>query len=305
MGERTIRKGCLYFYGDEDDGVIGIPGLTEDGKVIEISCFFGSVKPKPIIVVSSQVGCPLKCAFCELGWEKFVRNLTAREISDQVLLMRDCCKQSGVDGVDLDKAHKVTVANSGEPLLNPQLVDGLAFIDPPPASFKVSTVFPVSARARSVFDRLADFAAQQHPRTVQLQISLISTSQMQRSRVTGGHVAEFVAIRNAAESWRIKNPLGRKINLSLILTDDRLVEVAHVAAIFPPELFRFRFREYVPTEHGKSHALNRVSATRLAAIKESFLEQGYEVGDWGSPTSTEWRFGLTGNVIRYRYLNTI
>jgi len=38
------------------------------------------------VCVSSQVGCPLACAFCATGQLGFSRNLTAQEIVEQVLL---------------------------------------------------------------------------------------------------------------------------------------------------------------------------------------------------------------------------
>ena len=38
------------------------------------------------VCVSSQVGCPLRCAFCSTGKMGFKRDLTQEEITDQVLM---------------------------------------------------------------------------------------------------------------------------------------------------------------------------------------------------------------------------
>ena len=298
----TIRKDAMFFFGDGDDGVIGIPGLTADGNVIETSYFFGKTKPKNIVVISSQVSCPLRCSFCELGAERFVRNLSKEEIRDQAFMILGHAR---LQGFDVDRVpHKITVANSGEPLLNQRLVDGLELLAGYPASFKVSTVLPAAKAATDALARLADFAAQLG-QPVQLQVSLLSTSEERRAQVSGGRVADFRGIRAAGEMWRSKIPSGRKVNLSLMLTSDMPCDADAAAKFFPTELFRFRFREYVPTRHGDASGLEVASAVRRAEIKDAFGAKGYEVGDWASPTPTERKFGLAANVIRRMYLDLV
>lgn len=302
MNGPILKKDLVLTFGDKDDGVIGIPAVTHDGRVIEISYFFGKSRPKNIIVISSQAGCPMRCAFCELGSERYARNLTAEEIRAQADLMLE---EAALRGFDVAATpHKITVANSGEPLLNPRLVDGLERLREVPASFKVSTVLPDSKIAENVLGRLADFSSGLD-RPLQLQISLISTSETERSRMSGGRVAGFRQIREAAAKWQAKHADGRKVNLSLMLTADMSCDAAAIAAIFPAELFRFRFREYVPTRHGSGNGLKKIDSERLTSVKDAFRERGYEVYDWATPSPTEWKFGLAGNVIRRMYLDMI
>ncbi len=302
--ELSVRKDLVFQFGDRTDGVIGIPALTHDGQVIEISYFYGTAKPKSIIVLSSQAGCPMKCSFCELGYERFGRNLEPEEIRDQLLLLY--YGELRNRGISLESTpHKVTIANTGEPLLNPSLIQGLELVAKFfSGSFKVSTVFPANEHSRSTFVELAQFAAR-NPEPVQLQISLISTSEEERQRIAGPHVANFQQIREAAEAWRQINPQGRKINLSVILTETMPCDVEAAMALFPPDLFRFRFRQYVPTETGKANNLKTVEASRFADIKQAFADREYEVGDWATPTPIEWKFGLAGNVIRRMYLDMV
>lgn len=298
----AIHTDLVLHFGNPSDGVIGIPGITGDGLVVEVSYFFGEKRPKNIIVVSSQAGCPMRCEFCELGSERFARNLTAEEIRDQALLMLHHAKAQGYDVADTP--HKVTVANSGEPLLNPEVVEGLEMLSDLPVSFKVSTVLPASRAAFDTLTRLAEFSAQS-VMPVQLQISMISTSEAARQKTSRSRVADFQKIREAGELWRYKDPTGRKVNLSLLLTNDAPCDVEGIATLFPPELFRFRFREYVPTRHGSEHQLNVIASSRLGIIKSAFAEKGYEVGDWASPSPTEWKFGLAANTIRRMYLDMV
>ncbi len=61
------------------------------------------------VCFSTQVGCPMACAFCATGQEGFSRNLSVGEIVDQILIVQDNlgCRVSNVVGM-----------GQGEPFLN-------------------------------------------------------------------------------------------------------------------------------------------------------------------------------------------
>lgn len=84
----------------------------EDGAKIE------TVLMKPgktwSVCVSSQVGCPLGCAFCATGKMGFKRNLTAEEISDQVLFWYQFLKKENL----AERVSNIVFMGMGEPLLN-------------------------------------------------------------------------------------------------------------------------------------------------------------------------------------------
>ncbi|MHA1866000.1 MAG: NUDIX domain-containing protein [Candidatus Heimdallarchaeaceae archaeon] len=61
------------------------------------------------LCTSCQIGCPVKCVFCRTGQDKFVRNLTADEIVEQVRLIEKDIKR---------KIQVVSYMGMGEPLLN-------------------------------------------------------------------------------------------------------------------------------------------------------------------------------------------
>ena len=296
---KFVTKDLVMEFGDKHDGAIEFAGLVNNG-VIEVGYFYGDIKPKNIIVISSQVGCPAKCSFCELGSEKFTRSLSPQEMFEQVVLMLQTADRYGINVNDI--GHKVSFAKSGDPLFNKHIVEGLERIAELQFSFKVSTVFPQNKIEQ--FTQITQFAAQ-YGSSIQIQVSLISTSEEYRAKTVGIPVASFREIRAAAEYWQENNPRGRKINLSLILTDDVPCDVNEVSEIFPPDLFRFRFRNYVPTENGANHGLVTITSTRFTDVKESFRQKGYEVGDWATPTPIEQRFGLASNVTRSRYLKMI
>jgi len=288
-----------YRFGDHDDGVIEFSALMRDGGVVEVGYYYGVGKPKSIIKVSSQVGCPFRCNFCNAGEEVYKRNLSAEEIYQQAALMLKVAAQQGVPWSPLP--HKINFAGTGEPLLNPALVDALELLGKHGISIKVSTVFPAGRVAEANFERLARFAGG-YPGSIQIQLSLISTDAEYRGQVAGGKVADFDTIVKAAELWRAAAPQRPQINLSLILTEQTPADAELIMNQFSPQLFRIRFRNYVPTEFGDTNSLSQISEERMYNIKQEFRIRGYEVYDDATPTSTEQAFALASNVTRRRMM---
>ena len=75
------------------------------------------LSPKPGLwscCISSQVGCALKCSFCATGRMGFTRNLSAEEITDQVLFWRQYIRREGLDA----RLQNVVYMGMGEPFQN-------------------------------------------------------------------------------------------------------------------------------------------------------------------------------------------
>ena len=79
-----------------------------DGETIECA-ILGALDGRTTFCLSTQVGCPVRCAFCASGSAGFVRNLRAGEIVEQYLL---CCRLIG------KAPDNVVIMGIGEPLLN-------------------------------------------------------------------------------------------------------------------------------------------------------------------------------------------
>ncbi|MGJ8455110.1 23S rRNA (adenine(2503)-C(2))-methyltransferase RlmN [Pseudothermotoga sp. U03pept] len=79
----------------------------EDGNTIESVLLFH--EGYATACISTQVGCPVKCAFCATGQSGFVRNLSAAEIVSQVLAIEADSKQT---------VRNIVYMGMGEPLLN-------------------------------------------------------------------------------------------------------------------------------------------------------------------------------------------
>jgi len=69
------------------------------------------------LCVSSQVGCTLNCTFCHTGTQALVRNLTAQEITAQVMIARDALGEWPSSNEDR-KLTNIVFMGMGEPLYN-------------------------------------------------------------------------------------------------------------------------------------------------------------------------------------------
>ena len=74
-------------------------------------------KDRGTLCVSSQVGCTLTCSFCHTGTQKLVRNLTAAEITGQVMLAMDELGDWPA-GKPERRLTNIVLMGMGEPLFN-------------------------------------------------------------------------------------------------------------------------------------------------------------------------------------------
>jgi 23S rRNA (adenine2503-C2)-methyltransferase len=84
--------------------------LSDGSRIETVLMRFGDGRNS--VCVSSQVGCQMGCVFCGTGKMKFVRNLTAEEIADQVLYCASRLQKSG------RKVTNVIYMGMGEPFMN-------------------------------------------------------------------------------------------------------------------------------------------------------------------------------------------
>ena len=80
-----------------------------DGECVETVLMRFDNRANLTACVSSQVGCAVNCSFCATGKRGFIRNLTYKEIIEQVLTIQ---RDTGL------KVTNVVFMGQGEPLLN-------------------------------------------------------------------------------------------------------------------------------------------------------------------------------------------
>jgi len=95
------------------DGTIKSLFRCDDGATIE-SVYIPETK-RQTICISTQAGCPVKCAFCLTGISGYKRNLKSWEILSQVAHVMDEARASSPRD---ERPWNVVVMGMGEPLLN-------------------------------------------------------------------------------------------------------------------------------------------------------------------------------------------
>jgi 23S rRNA (adenine2503-C2)-methyltransferase len=108
-----------------NDGTIKVAFKSFDGHITE-----GVLIPtenRVTAFISYQVGCSLACTFCATGRLKLMRNLTAGEVYDQVLLLTKLSEEAYGQ-----KLTNIVLMGMGEPLLNyKNVVQGCNMISSP------------------------------------------------------------------------------------------------------------------------------------------------------------------------------
>jgi 23S rRNA (adenine2503-C2)-methyltransferase len=96
------------------------------GRPVEVETVYIPEEGRGTLCISSQVGCTLTCSFCHTGTQKMVRNLTAGEILDQLLIARDRLgdfpdadtPDGAIVPAEGRKITNIVMMGMGEPLYN-------------------------------------------------------------------------------------------------------------------------------------------------------------------------------------------
>ncbi len=97
------------------DGTVKFLFRLDDGATIE-SVYIPETRRRTICI-STQAGCPLKCAFCLTGIAGYQRNLKTWEILGQVATVMAEVREIDPEGAEA-RAWNIVVMGMGEPLLN-------------------------------------------------------------------------------------------------------------------------------------------------------------------------------------------
>lgn len=110
LKEKTvITKTKIKLKQTSSDGTIKYLIEYPDGECVETVLMRFDNRANLTACVSSQVGCAVNCSFCATGKRGFIRNLTYKEIIEQVLTIQ---RDTGL------KVTNIVFMGQGEPLLN-------------------------------------------------------------------------------------------------------------------------------------------------------------------------------------------
>jgi len=108
-GEFVLRSSNLVRTSGSGDGTVKLLLRWPDGVLVETVLMSEGIRRT--VCLSSQAGCPVRCAFCASGQNGLQRSLKAGEIVEQLLRAREQLS-------DTRKISNVVVMGMGEPLLN-------------------------------------------------------------------------------------------------------------------------------------------------------------------------------------------
>ncbi len=124
------------------------------------------------ICISTQAGCPLKCAFCASGMTPLEKNLSAAEMVDQILLI--------LKDHSLDRIQNVVFMGMGEPFLNYENVMQAVEILNAPWGLGIASR-KITISTAGVVPGIRKLA--KNPKQLRLSLSLHATEDPLRSRL--------------------------------------------------------------------------------------------------------------------------
>lgn len=251
---QTITIKTVYHGGDTDKYVYEL----SDGKYIETVCI--KRRDGATVCISTQVGCPVGCMFCESGKNGFVRNLTPSEIVQQVIMLRQ-------------KINRIVFMGMGEPLFNyDNLIKAIHILRDrngfnfPTDGITVSTVGPL--------DRLKQLR-EEHLK-IQLTISLHATTQAVRNKVIPGmrnyNIHEIV---EAALSYSGRH--NRKVVFAYLLLpgiNDKPSDVQNLVKWFYGKNVMINLLEYNKTSRSE---IKKPTKQAMSAFKHQLEIGGLDV----------------------------
>ncbi|MEJ5166718.1 MAG: radical SAM protein, partial [Thermoanaerobaculia bacterium] len=227
-------------------------------------------------ILSTQVGCPFKCKFCDAGGN-FKRNLKGEEIFEQINFL---IKNRFPDGFVYSKKFKIQFARIGEPTLNYEI---LKVLEKLPEKIKarnlipsISTIAPI--RGIYFLRKLKEIKDKNYSGgNFQLQFSIHSTDENKRKWING---AKKFTLREISEFGDFFFKKGdKKITLNFALMEERDLDIEKVASIFSKEKFLIKITPVNPTISAIKNKIPSLwfeDFEKISQISKSLKERGFE-----------------------------
>ena len=188
-----------------------------DGETIEV--VFIPAEDRGTLCISSQVGCAMKCKFCNTGTQGFTRNLEVDEVMGQVLVARDCLGEWENLNQAIGNGRKISnivVMGMGEPLLNyDNMIKALKIMnDPDGIAFSSRRITLSTCGIVSQIYKLADDLK------VNLAISLHASNDRVREKIMP--IAEKYSLEDLMKALKFysDNTSRRRITFEYIMIKD-------------------------------------------------------------------------------------
>jgi 23S rRNA (adenine2503-C2)-methyltransferase len=246
------------------DGTHKLLLRLHDGQLIE--CVLLQEADRRTVCISTQVGCGMGCVFCASGLGGVVRNLTAGEILEQLLRLRNLLPAE-------ERLTHVVVMGMGEPLANLDgLLEALETVtakDGLGIGARHITISTVGLPAK--IRQLADLGKQYH-----LAVSLHAPNDALRDRIVPTNPKTgLAAILEAADYFFEKT--GRQLTFEYVLLHGINDGVEHAAELARLLRGRNAFINLIPFNDVQGLPYRRPSQEALTAFVERLRQGGVSV----------------------------
>jgi 23S rRNA (adenine2503-C2)-methyltransferase len=278
------------------DGTEKFIWQTNDGKYFEAVVVDLEYRNVPrVICVSSQIGCPVRCQFCNTG-KYYDRNLSANEIVHQVTYPQTT---SSYQSKQIDR-FEVSFMAMGEPLLNWENVkhalDQLSRIYGSRLDVTISTV--------GIVPKIYELGVCSFAFPVDLQISLHSADENQRTAMIdcGYRLKEIID----AGVW-YSNITGRKVCINYLLMDrfnDSIDDCANLISILDPDHFYVKLSQLNPIGKRVKGASRQVTDYFEHQLQSAgfctkiFVSKGVDIGAGCGQLPLESDLSINQDLIR-------
>lgn len=233
---------------------------------------------KWVIVVSTQVGCPVGCPMCDSG-TFFDRNLSVDEIFSQIDHVVERWAPAGI--IECPK-FKVQFARMGEPSFNDNVISVIGGLPKryyaPGLIPCVATVMPKGTE--DWFERLTETVHSNYATgRFQLQVSINSTDKKVRDALIPIEKWDLSEIGRFGK--RFVRGGDRKIALNFALPKNTPVDADVLVDNFDPRYFLVKLTPVNPTERAKESGLDTILSNEcpeeLDVLAKELRDRGFDV----------------------------
>ncbi|HAV92735.1 TPA: radical SAM protein [candidate division WOR-3 bacterium] len=265
ISKNEVEGVAKVYIADLIDGLIEFVDVEPEMK--------GDCVRKWVIILSTQIGCPVKCLICDAGHE-YVRDLTAKEMLSEIEYI---VSSRRFDTAKINK-FKIQFARMGEPALNDCVIEALDELYKlhPNVIPCVSTIAPEGRD--KWFENLLHI--KEHYNDFQLQFSIMSTDEIKRDEIIRYPKKRFKWINEYGARFAAKSK--RKPVLNFPLNSEFSIDPEILREEFDPEKFILKLTPVNPTDTAKKYRMYQDSSlqsidTALSSIAEGLNKSGFEV----------------------------
>ena len=201
-----LRSSSVSSEFKDEDGSLKLQIRLRDGAAVEC-VLLEDIEGRKTACLSSQVGCPMGCAFCRTGQLGFLRNLGPDEILEQYYFLKE---RRGF-------ISNVVFMGMGEPMLNlPALRKAIALLSDPEGIGL--SLRKITISTSGIVPGILDLAA--NGPKVRLAVSLTTANEEMRSELMPVNKSwNLDALKQALVEYQAKT--GERITLEAVLTGNR------------------------------------------------------------------------------------